>query len=206
MRRAGSWKFAGMVLTCLLVLGLHTNASAQGRGRGGSGGGRPPGVGGGPPAGAGVDRGIGNASDRSKGRSDAGLGTASERSDGHSDAGLERARRQRENARRADDELRDHPGMAERLHTTANDLREGYRAALATNPDLKFGQYVAATRLAANIGARYPRVTREAILAGLAGGDSIGRTLRDLGVGKDEAKDAERRAEREVEQSRRRNP
>ena len=93
--------------------------------------------------------------------------------------------------------------MAERLHTTANDLREGYRAALAANPDLKFGQYVAATRLAANLGARHPGVTREAILAGLADGDSIGQTLRSLGVGKDEAKEAERQAERELKQSKR---
>ncbi|MFN2481262.1 MAG: hypothetical protein ABR554_07330 [Pyrinomonadaceae bacterium] len=206
MRREGSWKFAGMVLTCLLVLGLHANASAQGRGRGGGGGGRPPGVGGGPPAGAGVDRGIGNASDRSNGRSDAGLGRASDRSNGRSDAGLERARKQHENARRADSELRDHPEMAARLHTTANDLREGYQAALAANPDLKFGQYVAATRLAANLGTRHPNVTREAILAGLADGNSIGRTLRELGVGKDEAKEAERQAERELKQSKRRNP
>ncbi|MCA1643235.1 MAG: hypothetical protein LC785_15095 [Acidobacteria bacterium] len=206
MRREGSWKFAGMVLTCLLVLGLHANASAQGRGRGGGGGGRPPGVGGGPPAGAGVDRGIGNASDRSNGRSDAGLGRASDRSNGRSDARLERARKQHENARRADSELRDHPEMAARLHTTANDLREGYQAALAANPDLKFGQYVAATRLAANLGTRHPNVTREAILAGLADGDSIGRTLRELGVGKDEAKEAERQAERELKQSKRRNP
>jgi hypothetical protein len=108
---------------------------------------------------------------------------------------------QRENARRADDELRDHPDMAAGLHTTANDLRAGYRAALTTNPDLKFGQYVAATRLAANLGGRYPNVTRAAILTGLANDQSIGRTLRDLGVGSREAKDAERQAEREIKAS-----
>jgi hypothetical protein len=88
-----------------------------------------------------------------------------------------------ENAREADKELREHPGVATSLHTTANDLRAGYRAALASNPNLKFGQYVAATRLAANLGARHPRVTRDAILAGLAGGQSIGRTLQSLGLG-----------------------
>jgi hypothetical protein len=94
--------------------------------------------------------------------------------------------------------------MAGRLHTTANDLREGYRAALAANPNLKFGQYVAATRLAANLGRRHPGVTREAILAGLASGDSIGETLRGLGVGRDEAKDAERNVNREIKESKRR--
>jgi hypothetical protein len=196
MRLRGTWKLAGLALTCLLVLGLHADASAQGRGHGGGGGvGRAPG--------GGVERGTGTASDSSRGRSDTGLGTASDRSDGRSDAGLERAEKRRDNARRADGELRDHPEMATRLHTTANDLREGYRAALAANPDLKFGQYVAATRLAANLGTRHPNVTRAAILAGLAGGDSIGQTLRNLGVGRDEAKEAERQAERELKQSKR---
>jgi hypothetical protein len=123
---------------------------------------------------------------------------------GRSDAGLERARMRQENARRADEELHDHPEMAARLHTNANDLRAGYEAALASNPELKFGQYVAATRLAANLRGRYPNVTREAILSGLAADDSIGRTLRNLGVGSDEAKDAERRVNREIKESKRR--
>jgi hypothetical protein len=192
---------AALALACVFALGGQTSASAQGRGRGGGGG---AGRGGGPPAGVGVDRGIGRSSDSSMGRADTGRGNASDRSGGRSDAGLERARMQRDNARRADEDLRDHPEMAARLHTTANDLREGYNAALVTNPDLKFGQYVAATRLASNLGARHPNVTREAILAGLAGGRSIGRTLRDLGIGSDEAKEAERRAEREIKESRRR--
>ncbi len=156
------------------------------------------GRGGGPPAGVGVDRGIGRSADSSAGR-----GNASERSGGRSDAGLERARLRRDNARRADEELRDHPQMAARLHTTANDLREGYQAALVANPDLKFGEYVAASRLAANLGGRRPNVTREAILAGLAEGDSIGRTLRNLGLGSDEAREAERRANREIKESKR---
>jgi len=197
-----------MALACLLLLGIQTNASAQGRGHGG---GRPAGAGGGAgnsgmgrPSGVGVDRGINTSSDRSNGRADAGRGKASERSAGRSDAGLERARLQRENARRADDELRDHPQMAARLHTTANDLRDGYQAALATNPDLKFGQYVAATRLAANLGTRHPNVTRAAILAGLAQGDSIGETLHDLGVSDREANEARKRVDREIKEARRR--
>lgn len=191
-------------LACVLLVGVQLTASAQGRGRGGGGGGRPAGVGGGPPAGVGVDRGIGTSSDRSGRRADTGRGTASDRSNGRSDAGIERARLQRENARRADDHLRDHPDMAARLHTTANDLREGYQAALAVDPSLKFGQYVAATRLAANLGSRYPSVTREAILVGLAQGDSIGETLQNLGVSEREAKEARKRAEREIKEARRR--
>jgi hypothetical protein len=188
---------------CLLVLVLATGAFAQGRGRGG-GGGRGGGSGnaGGPPPGVGVDRGLGNASGRSGGRSDDGRDNASTKSNGRSDAGLERARKASSNMRRADDDLRDHPGLPRALHTNANDLRAGYQAALASNPDLTFGNYVAATRLSQNLGSRFPNITREAILNGLASGRSLGRTLQDLGLSEQEAKDARKRAEREVKDAR----
>jgi hypothetical protein len=189
----------GLVL--LLVTGLQVVTSAQGR----RGGGGPPAgnPGGGKPSGVGVDRGIGTSSDRSGGRADTGRGMASDRSGGRSDAGLERARLQQQNSRQADNELRDHPGLAANLHTTANDLRSGYQAALATNPNLKFGQYVAATRLGANLGARNPNIATSAILAGLASGKSIGQTLHDLGLSKQQAEDARKRADREIKAARR---
>lgn len=189
-----------VLIASAFLLGIETVASAQGRGRGQ--GGPPAGVpAGGPPSGVGVGRGIGTSSDRSDGRADTGRSTASDRSNGRSDAGLERAALQRQNAQRADKDLNDHPEMAARLHTTANDLRSGYQAALLTNPNLKFGQYVAATRLAANLGTRYPHVTSAAILAGIANGDSIGETLQNLGVGKAEAKNAERTVDREIKEA-----
>src|SRR5213595_2438024 len=181
----------------VFMLGTETLVSAQGRGRGQ--GGPPAGVpAGGPPSGVGVGRGISTSSDRSNGRADTGRSTASNRSNGRSDAGLDRARLREQNSRQADKDLRDHPGMAANLHTTANDLRSGYRTALLANPNLKFGQYVAATRLAANLGARNPNITSNAILAGLAAGKSIGQTLQDLGISKQAAKDAEKRADREI--------
>jgi hypothetical protein len=93
--------------------------------------------------------------------------------------------------------------MAASLHTTANDLRSGYQAALATNPNLKFGQYVAATRIAKNLGPTHPNITTNAILAGLANGRSIGQTLHDLGMGKQQAKDLQKRADREIKEAKR---
>lgn len=176
----------------LLVLVLATGAFAQGKGGGkGGGGGRGSGSGsgrgGGPPSSIDVDRGRGNASERSGGRSD---------------AGLERARRASSNLRRADDDLRDHPGLTRALHTNANDLRSGYEAALATNPDLKFGNYVAATRLSQNLNPRFPNVTRDAILSGLASGRSLGQTLQDLGLHEREAKEARKRADAEIKAAR----
>ncbi|MEP6922364.1 MAG: hypothetical protein ABI967_14655 [bacterium] len=179
---------AVLVLACGFLTGAQAIASAQGRGGGRGQGGPPAGhSGGGPPAGVGVDRGINTSSDRSNGRSD---------------EGLDRARLQRENVQRAHEELNDHPGMAARLHTTANDLRAGYQAALASNPSLKFGQYVAATRIAANRGGRNQNITQGAILAGLANGKSIGQTLQDLGLSDRQAKEAKKRAESEIKAAR----
>jgi hypothetical protein len=190
-----------LVLVSLLVLTLATGVFAQGKGHGaGAGGGR--GSGGGPPSGVGVDRGLGNASDRSGGRSDDGLGNASTRSNGRSDDGLDRARQASSNLRHADDDLRDHPNLPNALHTNANDLRSGYQAALATNPNLTFGNYVAATRLGQNLNGRFPNVTRDAILNGLASGRSLGQTLQDLGLSSDESKAARKQAEKEIKAAR----
>jgi hypothetical protein len=196
-----------LLLVGLLVLVLATGAFAQGKGRGGgsgkgSGGGSSSGHGGGPPSGTGVDRGLGNASDRSGGRSDNGLGNASTKSNGRSNDGIERARRASSNLHRADDDIRNHPRLPKALHTNANDLRSGYQAALVTNPDLTFGNYVSATRLGQNLNPRFPNVTRDAILGGLASGRSLGQTLQDLGLKDREAKDARKRAQEEIKAAR----
>lgn len=194
-------------IVCLLVMVLATGAFAQGKGKGGGGGnsgggGRGSGNGGGPPTGTGVDRGLGNASEKSKGRSDDGLSNASEKSKGRSDAGQERARRASSNLRRADDDLRNHPGVPRYLKTNANDLRAGYQAALVTNPDLSFGNYVSATRLSQNLGGKNPNITRGAILNGLASGRSLGQTLHDLGLNEHDSKEARKQVERELKEAR----
>lgn len=193
-------------LLCLLVLVLATGVFGQGKGKGGGGGGRGSGGGsghgGGPPAGVGVDRGLGNASEKSGGRSDSGLGNASTKSKGRSDDGHERARRASDNLRRADDDLRNHPGVPRALHTNANDLRAGYQAALVNNPDLKFGNYVSATRLSQNLGRKNPNITRAAILNGLSSGRSLGQTLQDLGLNDRESKEARKQVERELKEAR----
>jgi hypothetical protein len=187
--------------TIVLIL-ASSSILGQGRGRGG-GGGRGSGGGvGGPPAGVGVDRGLGNASTRSNGRSDDGLGNASNKSSGRSDAGHERARMASSRLRDADKDLREHPRMAQALNMNANTLRSGYQAALVLNPELKFGQYVAATRLGQNLGSRSPNITRDAILDGLASGRSIGRTLQNLGMNENEANEARKRVDREIKAAR----
>ena len=186
---------------CLLVLLVATSAFAQGKGKGGGGGRGGGSSAGGPPSGRGVDRGIDNSSSKSGGRSDEGRNNASDKSNGRSDAGLERARRASSNLRRADDDLRDHPGLPRALHTNANDLRAGYQAALARDPDLTFGNYVAATRLSQNLGSGNPAITREAILNRLASGRSLGQSLRDLGLNEREEKQARRRVDDEIKKA-----
>jgi hypothetical protein len=109
-----------------------------------------------------------------------------------------------DNSRQADKDLQEHPGIANTLHVNANDLRAGYQAALATNANLKFGQYVAATRLEQNLHSRFPNITRSAILDGLASGDSLGRTLQNLGLNSRAADEAKKQAEREIKDARKR--
>jgi hypothetical protein len=116
---------------------------------------------------------------------------------------LDRARAASENAKQADKELRENPGLAKGMNMSANELRSGYQAALATNPNLKFGQFVAANRIARNHGTRNPNITTAAILGGLADGKSIGQTLQALGMKSHEAKEAEKTADREIKESKR---
>ncbi|MDT5121875.1 MAG: hypothetical protein QOC96_1357 [Acidobacteriota bacterium] len=180
------------LLSIIFIAGAQVTASAQGRGRGG---GNP---GGGPPGGSpGVGGGIGTASGRSGGRSDSGLGNASGKSGGRSDDGLNRARAGGD-APRTDKDLNKFQGIANKLNTTPEALRTQYQAALAANPNLKFGQFVAANVIASNLNARHPNITTAAILSGLQSGKSIGQTLQDLGLSNNEAKAAEKEAKREA--------
>ena len=197
------------VLGVMLLICLAANTYGQGRGRGGGGGNAGGGghaMGGGPPSGTGVDRGLGNASIHSNGRSDTGLGTASTRSNGRSDAGIDRARLARENANRiSDTELNRYRGLSKRLGTTPEEMRARYQAALVLNPNLTYGNFVAANVISDNMNSRFPNVTSTNILAGLANGDSLGKTLRNLRLTKEQSKIAMRDADDAIEAAKRRN-
>jgi len=190
----------GLALAFVLVAATGSTIFAQGRG-----GGRPANPG--PPAGSpGVDRGLGNASTRSNGRSDNGLGTASTNSNGRSDNGLDRARAGRGNASiPTDNDLNKFRGISKKLGVTPTDLRTQYQAALAANPDLTFGQFVAANVVADNLSGRNSNITTAKILLGLENGDSIGKTLKNLGLSSDEAKSATKDADRQIKDSKKKN-
>ena len=203
-------KFSKLLLFSAMVLVLSVaGVNAQGRGggnRGGGGGGMGGGMGGGrPTTSPGIDRGINMSSDRSMGRSDNGRGTASDRSNGRSDNGMNTARNASANRSHgnapSDSELPKFNGISKKLGTTPADLRTAYQAALATNPDLKFGEFVSANVVASNLNRRFPNVTTSAILLGLQNDRSLGQTLRDLGVGSDAAKTAMKNAKEEIRDS-----
>src|SRR5262249_40642357 len=61
-------------------------------------------------------------------------------------------------------------GIASKLNTTPDALESSYQAALAADPKLTRGQFVAANVLAANLGAKNPAITTQAILDGLKSG------------------------------------
>jgi len=203
MRTKILFSLGALLMAVAFAVAMSPSVAAQGKGHGGGGGGRGAAPGG-PPSGVGVERGIDRSSDASMGRADTGRGNASTRSNSRSDAGLDRARAASDNLRTADNDLRKHPNLASDLHVNANNLRAGYQTALTTNPNLTFGQYVAATRLARNLGDTNANITRAAILAGLANGDSIGKTLQKLGLSKDEAKSALKRVDEQDKASRHR--
>ena len=147
---------------------------------------------------------MGTASSRSNGRSDDGLGNASTRSNGRFATGLERARMGGAPDQGSND-LRRYTGISKKLGTTPEALRASYDAALATNPDLKWGHFVSANVVANNLGGRFPNITSAAILKGLADGDSLGKTLQTLGMGEEQAEETEKAAKREIKESKRQN-
>src|SRR5258706_10010094 len=195
---------AGLALAFLLCFAFGSNSFAQGRG-GGAGGGRPASPG--PPAGnPGVGGGLGTASTNSGGRSDSGLGTASTNSNGRSTAGINRATLASQNANAvSDNELNRFRGVSKKIGETPTEMRAQFQAALLANPNLTFGQFVAANVVADNLHTRFPAITSSTILAGLANGHSLGQTLQSLGLSKDQAKDAQHNADDQIKAAKRQN-
>jgi len=199
---------AAATVAFLFCLAADTGLLAQGRGGGGgrgAGAGRPA-TAGQPSIGPGVDRGLGNASIKSNGRSDEGLSNASTKSNGRSTTGLDRARLARVKASElSDGEINRFRGLSRKLGTTPGEARTLYEAALLANPDLNYGQFVAAHMVSDNLGSRFPNITAANILLGYQNGDSLGQTLRNLGMTKEQAKIVENDVKMQFEARRRRN-
>ena len=92
--------------------------------------------------------------------------------------------------------LKSFRGVAAKLNTTPEALQTAYEQAKAANPKLTRGQFIAANMLGQNLSAK--GITTDKILAGRASGKSIGQTLHSLGLSDQEAKAAEKAADRDV--------
>ncbi len=190
--RLTKFTLAGITIACLLVIGMQTEAAAQGRGRA-------------------------TAAERSGGRSEAGLSRAAESSGGRSEMGLERARTRsgipdgtQESSlstsssttlSEGENNLNRFRGIAQRLNSTPEALQMQFETARSANSNLKFGHFVAANMIASNLNATNPNITTAAILSGLQEGRSIGQTLHDLGLSDEEAMTAEKEAKRAIKSS-----
>jgi len=182
-------------LIALLFVGAGSNALAQGKGKG-----RPSSAGN--PGNSGSNRGQSGSDDIGKGNSNNSQGNssnASAKSNGNSNNANDRARIANEKASKmSDTELNRYRGLSKKVGSTPEKMRAYYEAALLTNPDLKYGNFVAANVIADNLHDRFPAITSDAILGGLAKGDSLGRTLQNLGLSNEQAKIAKRDADDKI--------
>src|SRR2546429_1514094 len=92
--------------------------------------------------------------------------------------------------------LKSFRGIAAKLNTTPEAMQTAYEQAKSANPKLTRGQFIAANMLGQNLSDK--GITTDKILAGLASGESMGKTLQSLGLSDKEAKQAESKADRDV--------
>ena len=90
-------------------------------------------------------------------------------------------------------------GIAAKLGTTPQALAQAFEAARQQDPTLKHKDFMAANILAHDLGGAHPKVTTQALLAGLKAGKTLRQTLVTLGLTADDAKAAAKAANAEVE-------
>jgi hypothetical protein len=81
-------------------------------------------------------------------------------------------------------------------------VRDWYEREKQLNPDLTYGNFVAANMLSKNLGSRHPGITTETILGGLHRGDSIGQTLKNSGVNDNEIRSEKKRLKKDMKKHR----
>ena len=95
--------------------------------------------------------------------------------------------------------LKSFRGIAAKLNTTPEAMQTAYEQAKSANPKLTRGQFIAANMLGHNLSDK--GIMTDQILAGLAGGKSMGQTLKSLGLTDQEAKQAEKAANKDVREA-----
>src|SRR5438034_5872260 len=95
--------------------------------------------------------------------------------------------------------LKSFRGIAAKLNTTPEAMQTAYEQAKSANPKLTRGQFIAANMLGHNLSDK--GITTDKVLAGLASGKSMGETLKGLGLTDQEAKQAEKAANKDVREA-----
>lgn len=150
------------ILLLMLITALSADAFAQGKGKGNGGGNGK---------GAGQGQAKSKNSDDYWDRDDDGNGKGkSKKNDGLSGS---------------DNRFK---GLSKKLGRSPESLRDWYNSERAVNPNLNYGQFVAA-----NMVARNHNMSPETFLRGFRRGRSIGQTLRDNGWNDDRINDERKR-------------
>lgn len=140
-------KFFGIAFVFVLVFAFADDAVGQGKGKGNSGG-------------------------KAAGRSH---GTSGKNSDDPQWDRNDRGKGRKNNGLVGSENR--FKGLSKKLGRSPESLRDWYEAERVRNPDLNYGQFVAANMIAKN----HPGVSADTILDGLRRGDSIGQTLKRHG-------------------------
>jgi len=165
--------FWGFLAAFALVFVLTADGFSQGRGRGNGGGGNGRGNMGNPS----VNRGNSGNRDRNiDDRSD------KRRDDSRIDKNSGRQNNNRYN------------GLARQTGMSSASLQKWFEAERLANPNLTFGQFVAANMIARH----HDSVSAQMILDGLQNGDSIGQTLHNAGFNEKQVKQERKRLKKQM--------
>ncbi len=90
-------------------------------------------------------------------------------------------------------------GLSKKIGMSPEDAQDWYEREKDRNPNLTYGQFVAANMVARKNHSSRPRLTTEAILDRLEGGQNFGQAVKDLGLKGDRYENERRRIRRELE-------
>ena len=158
----------GLVLGLGLILAVSSDAFAQGRGRGGGGG---------------NGNGRGNSGSVNRGNS--------------GNVNVNRSKNDRKDTvknDRVNNSNNRYNGLSRKTGMSSVSLQKWYESQRALNPNLTYGQFVAANMIARN----HPGISAQTILDGLGSGRSIGQVLHGQGWNESRIKSERKRIKKNV--------
>jgi hypothetical protein len=89
-------------------------------------------------------------------------------------------------------------GLAKKIGMSPEAAQTWYETEKRLNPDLTYGQFVAANMIARKHGSHYPNLTTERILGELRDGRSLGQAIKNLGLNDKDAEKERKRIRKEI--------